>query len=177
MNNLIAAVLCVLASASANAVPPTAGDLRTAIFPEEKASALVSSVSYSPPDGIVSYWRPSLAQIPTEERKLEAFLRERAQHEEPLVWKWQHYMRQVAGIVIGGKKLVFVSYYYAGTEEAWAQRENIRKEELQRRGQSYSPDWWRSKPLLVMDGGYRYFRVVYDPSTEEFVWYEQNGDA
>ena len=177
MKKLIATAFCVLACAIANAAPSVARDFRTAIFPEDKASVLVSSVCYSPPEGIASYWRPSPAEVPNEDVAFEAFLRERVQRAERLEWKWEHYLRQVAGVVIGGKKLVFVSYYYVGSKEARAQRESVRKEEFQRRGQSYSPDWWRAEPLLVMDGGYRYFRVVYDPAIKKFVWYEQNGEA
>jgi len=177
MKNLFATVISMLAVIGLNAEPTLSGDARTAIFSEELAPLLVSRVCYRPPERIVSYWLPSLSDLPNAEETTEKFLRERVLHEECPEWKWPHYIRQVAGVVIDGRKFVFVSYYYAGSADAWAQKESWRIEERKRRGEQPSVDWWRSEPLYIIDGGYRYFRVLYDPETKQFVWYEQNGDA
>lgn len=51
------------------------------------------------------------------------------------------------------------------------------RKEVEAEGRPYDPEWWKKSPIGVMDGGSSFFRVVYDPRTKQFIWYEQNGNA
>lgn len=148
---------------------------RTAIFPKEKALLLISSVCYqrrSPVDGITAFWTPTEEDLAGVESPLESYLERNAStyHRSALlpVRDWAGYYRQVAGIVIGDRKLLFLNYHYAGSAEMQALRARMQN----------TPDEWKTIPLLRgPDWGYRFFRVIWDPGKKTFVWYEEDGDA
>ncbi len=153
---------------------------RTAIFPQERAHLLITSVSYSPPEGITAFWTPAEEDLKGVESKLEAYLRviDLKNHPTQIPKRsWGEFYRQVTGVVIGERRLLFLYYFYEGTAGDRARMEIERKIECERRGQVYVPESWKNFPHLVNDGGYLFFRLLFDPEKGAFVWYEENGDA
>lgn len=150
---------------------------RTAIFPKENATALLG-LCFHEPGGISGYWTPQPADMAGVEDHLQAYLRSRPRRQSPPTVEpnWGEYYRQVTGIEIGGQRYLFIAYApfpYMHDPRYVADQ----KKELETQGRRYDPDWWRKYPLAVSDGGSAFFRVVYDPRTKQFVWYEQNGEA
>lgn len=160
---------------------------RTAIFPKETALSLVTGVCYTPPNGVTAFWTPKETDLFGIENDLEGYLKkwlsmDKARNErngENPRWNWTLYYRQIAGVVIGDKKLLFISYYRGHPPAEEAKREKERKEKAARQGLPYTPDplRWKTKPLYVDDGGYAFFRVVFDLETKAYVWCEQNFSA
>jgi len=141
-------------------------DNRTEIFGAGEASKLIAAVAYRPPDGITGYWVPSSKEIPAPDAWLKSFLH----HSMPgSTWDWAKYGRQAAGIIIGGKKLIFISYFiYDSAFEAAEAKRRLEKTDFES---------WGTTPYHVFDGGDGYFRVVYDPTKGDYVWREFNGSA
>jgi len=154
---------------------------QTVIFPKERARELLG-VCYQPPEGVSGFWTPSEKDLTRVEDGLEPYLAEmRAKKGGPppdsARWlKWEDYFRQVIGVEIGGERFIFISYYH-GRELKNPKEIADMKAEYARRGKVYDPDWWKQRNLIVSDGGYAYFRVLFDPRKRKFVWHEQNGTA
>jgi len=149
---------------AADLIPPE----RTAIFPEAKAKQLVESVCYDPPEKIDGYWTPTEADLKGMEDGLAAFLKTKAPKEK---FDWATYRRQVAGVKRGEEKFIFV--YYSCFDPDFEKRVS---QELGIRIEDPTSDW-KERPVKVLDGGWGYFRVLYDVQRKRFVWAESNGEA
>jgi hypothetical protein len=147
---------------------------RTAIFPAEQAPDLLR-VSVRPPEKVSGYWTPSLADLRRVEETLEVFHLRASKRTSGSVAPggWRHYYRQVTGIIHDGRKSLFLSYAWLPEERDPAQ-EAMRRKDAEAAGRSYLPDSWKHRAIVVSDGGWMYFRVIYDLSGQQFVWYDDN---
>lgn len=151
---------------------------RTAIFSLERARDLLS-VCYSQPEGISGFWSPEEKDLVGVEDHLEEYLvvaRTKVHEDRKQLRDQTHYYRQVCGVLVKGERLLFISYAWA-PDLSDPRIETDRRQEAERRGRRYDPDWWKNTVIAVCDGGSDFFRVMYDPKKKEFVWYEQNGKA
>ena len=140
------------APASVTLVPPE----RTAIFPREKAAALLQAAVFFKPAGITGYWTPAPADLVGVEDGLADYLA--AQKWVPHQ-PWSDYYRQVAGLERDGGRSLFLSYFVIEPET-----------------QGGSSAKWKDEAYWMNDGGDTFFRVIYDLQKKGFTWYERNND-
>jgi hypothetical protein len=147
--------------------PPALVSLeRTAIFPQEKAAALLQAACYFKPEGITGYWTPTAKDLDGVEDSLEKFLEIQGR---PKRGNWQNYRRQVAGLQKDAERFLFISYFVpeAVPEDKKPGAQN---------DPGNDPDRWKREAYWINDGGDTYFRVMYDLQKREFSWYERNSD-
>jgi hypothetical protein len=147
---------------------------RTAIFDESNAPKLIA-IGFDHPEGIRGYWMPEEKDLVAIEDRLDQFLHstwEKNGVKEKRVIPWDLFYRQIAGIIKDGRKMIYISYVIAGWGDP--EEEAQRKKEIEKKGKHYDPNWWKSKPIVVQDGGWSVFRVIFDPKENHFVWYEHN---
>jgi len=143
-------------------IPPE----RTAIFPVELTPQLLL-ICDELPRGVSEsiFWTPKETDLVDLDTRLPAYLKKTmlvmAENSDRGLPLWERYCRQVGGIVVNGKRMILVSY--------------ARFDHLF--GLEADPEWWRKGVVAVNDGGSDYFRVIYDPSTRQFIWYDQNWTA
>jgi hypothetical protein len=112
---------------------------------------------------IEAAWMPDQSQITQLERGFpEAFAKAvksltwvDAKTKDRLVRNMRAVARQYSGVVIHGRKLIHVNAFPA----------------------SFETFDWRSKPLMVSDGGPQFFRFTFDPQTGEYLNFAFNGYA
>jgi len=125
------------------------------ILSGDAARALGRQCSRVSPGPIVDVWIPTDADTATVDDQLVTFvaqkLEERGQSPSP-----GGYHRQYAGLVIGGKRMIYV---------------NGVQEQLIANG----PFDWRTQPVQICDGGTLTFGVEYDPTTRQFANFAFNG--
>ena len=172
-------VFYLLVAGAAFAAPWDAGD--GVIFPPDKAPGLLRQCSRATPHDITGYWLPSESQIAALEPKLSVLVdaesRRRHDAEEKQLadfsaktgkeWKsrpWQLpvYVRQYAGLVQGGHKIIYVNGFYAGLPRDMPPDRKLN---------------WREQPVIVCDGGASFFGVEYDPQAKTFANLAFNGMA
>ncbi|HSM96873.1 MAG TPA: hypothetical protein VLT91_12570 [Rhizomicrobium sp.] len=138
------------------------------VLPNDEAAKLVSQCSRPSPGPVDSYWAPSKGDIDALEAAFPAFFRKKA-------YDWRgflgmpnirdsdadkllsQYVRQYAGFVIGGRKVIYVN-----AVTGW--------------GISDNPNQWRTKAVRVCDGGSITFGVEYDPTSKTFDHFAFNGE-
>ena len=150
---------------------------RTAIFPASMGEALVTAVCYDAPPKVEGYWTPSGSEVYEHVGRIEDALPRFVDSARVRPKEWPCYLKQVAGIIVDGRQVLFVSYYFVGPKEMWPEDLRARREVCESRGLEFDPDWWRKQPLTVEDGGWLFFRVVYDTVAGEVIWYDENGNA
>jgi len=152
-------------------VAPVSGNVlvpaeRTAIFPRDAAAALLQAACYYKPPGITGYWTPATQDLEGVEAGLEKFL---AQQGRKTRDDWTKYYRQVAGVLKGDDRFLFLSYFVPehaprdGGTPADKDPQDV-------------ADRWRQAAYWINDGGETYFRVIFDVQKKVFVWYERNSD-
>ena len=117
------------------------------------------------PGDVTGYWLPQAAQIVELERRLPDLL-DREIHRivrtnDPHGPQMPNYLRQYAGLVIGGRKIIYVNGFLA--DQTRPGDGLVRKTD------------WRSRPVSVCDGYINYFGVEYDPETRDFAHLAFNG--
>jgi hypothetical protein len=143
-------------------IPPE----RTAIFPKEKAPALLQAVCFFRPAGITGYWTPGPTDLAGVETGLVEFLKTQGRTRQD---DWTKCRRQVAGVLFDDARLLFLSYFpIEFTPEE--------KKQIAEKDPRYDPDHWKREPYWMNDGGDPYFRVIYDLPQRQFIWYERNND-
>jgi len=131
------------------------------------------------PSEIAGYWTPGARDVEALESRLGRTLRESRKHPELLVpevrpecrayfackmaWIREHlteFRRQYVGIVRkDGAKLIYVNCFpISVSEELW-------------------PTDWRSQLVQVFDGGWWFWRILYDVDRGKFIRLETNGEA
>jgi hypothetical protein len=141
--------------------PPAAVALDSAmgtILPAEKAQTLAKQCSRISPSPVTGTWSPTPADVAA----LEAVLgRELATQllPEPGA-KPEDYYRQYAGLVTGGRKIIYVNGLHRDAVD--------RAPEGQR-------DTWKTDPAMICDGGSITFGVEYDPASKTFANFAFNG--
>lgn len=121
---------------------------RGVIVPVDRAADLLRTCSRPSVSPIEGYWRPNAGMVRELETGLDAALAERNDL-EPL----DRYARQYAGVVSGGRRLIygsFVLFRYAG-------------------------DDWRTNVVQLCDGGNAAFGVDFDVAAKSFGELRING--
>lgn len=145
----IAAVL-----ASCGVVTPMPG--RSVVLPPEQAEYLLHPCSRAAPSSVDGTWPVTSEVIEKLEANLSKLTRVRAKEccilkarvQDPAV-----YYRQYIGIIVDGRKLVYVNAFRSLADH----------------------EQWQTRAVDVCDGGEDYWGVVYDPEMEEFSQLAVNG--
>jgi hypothetical protein len=122
------------------------------IIPREKAGDFMKSFS-----GVEEKesWTPGRSDVLKLEEKLESYLKKAAAKRSPTLWsKLAPYKRQYIGIMRNGRKVIFTNFFCNAFEVDW-----------------------KTKPVVVDDGGDCFFNVLYDPVSTTFSDLQINGEA
>lgn len=122
---------------------------RSVIFPPESGPKVVWSCNTGIPSDITGYWMPSAADV----EQMEALLPDFLLH-SPIGRNFSDYQRQYVGVIVNGRKLVFVSALVPFSR--WHLH-------------------WKIEPIRVCGGGSDCWRVALDPQTKQFSHWEVNG--
>jgi hypothetical protein len=156
----------MLLAATAQAAPaldPTAG----AIFSPAQAKQLLHQCSRSVPSA-TDFWQPDATTIRGLEARLPNALtaiwqdHRRADSNAPSQPVF-NFGRQYAGLIVGGRKIVYVNVFPNDMTD-FDGKKPVRYD-------------WKSKPVIVCDGGDNFFGIEYDPETKTFSHFEFNGYA
>lgn len=118
------------------------------------------------PGPVSSNWSPMRRTIDKLEERLAPLLaRELARYNSQS--SPGDYYRQYAGLVIGGRRIVYVNGF----------RRQIVENAINnaRYGGHSNPDSWRYEPVRICDGGDISFGAEYDPETGNFTNFRFNG--
>jgi hypothetical protein len=122
------------------------------IIPGEKAKDFIRGISGSVENEV---WTPRKNDILKLEKRIGGYLKTAASKASPRLWsRLPSYKRQYVGVVRGGRKMIFASFFC----------------------QTGSADW-KTTPIMVLDGGDCYFNILYDTTTAEFSNLQINGEA
>ena len=127
----------------------------------EQAMALARQCSRISPGPVQSEWTPSAAELDALDTALAFFLAQRLEEAGATASPGEYY-RQVAGFVIGGRRVIYVN----GVHSAAVERVNPNH-----------PFDWRTQAHLICDGGPITFGVEYDPATGQFSNFAFNGSV
>lgn len=165
----LGAIACTPTSqpAMSGAVQEQVASLWTAetrtVLPADTARMLSRQCSRVSPGPIEDTWTPSQAEIQTMEDGLILLLaqklEERCESPSP-----GDYYRQIAGFVIGGRRVIYVNGVHRGAVE---DSPVVTPRDLRRT--------WRDYPIQICDGGSVTFGVEYDPATRQFSNFAFNG--
>ncbi len=154
-------------------------DERTAVFPADRGRDFTEAVCLEVPPGITGFWTPALSDLRSIESNLLPFLhRVRPESATFLlsgpkgVARWSWILRQATGILKGDAKYLLVVYHFEDPAET-AQKDNEGRARAEKLGRQYKPRW-KDVPLVFHGRGGGFFRVLFDVTSREFVWYEEN---
>ncbi len=126
------------------------------IFPATDAAELLKQCSRNAPAMGEKAWQPTDADIDALEaalpRALAASPQARKVDFSGLLERWQ---RQYAGISRAGRRYVYGNYFPVDKTNDWAD--------------------WRKAPMMVCDGGARFFGVEFDVSARRITRIDFNG--
>ena len=122
-----------------------------AILPTNEGKELVGQCSRDCPYSAKTFWRPSASQVAAIEQRLPNLLRTSG-HKIDL----PHSYRQYLGIVLTGKKLIYINAFDSLTMADFRAS-------------------WRNKALIICDGGDVFWGVEFDPATNAFQHLAFNG--
>ncbi len=127
----------------------------SAILPGEAGAALLKQCSRGVPAAGSALWTPTPVDIVRLETALPTALhRERKLQDDPGVNGLSGWRRQYVGIVRKGRHYLYGNFFPAGTGGA---------------------DEWRLQPIIVCDGGARFFGVEMDAKTGKITHLAFNG--
>jgi hypothetical protein len=153
------ALLLVMASPAAPARPtPAAAAPRYAVLPDSQASAVVEQCSRAVPR-ITGTWTPSARDVRRLEADLKHLKGQRAAaccSQSAKMDDAARYYRQYAGIVRGGRRLIYVNGFLEPPAGADAVD-------------------WKQAPVIACDGGTSFWGVLYDPDSRTFSQLAFNG--
>lgn len=134
-------------------------DTRT-VLTGDAARSLARQCSRVSPGPVEDVWTPSDAEIAAMEDALILRVARELETagESPSPGG---YYRQIAGFVVGGKRIIYVN----GVRETAIERDAARSFD------------WHTQPVLICDGGSITFGVEYDPATQTFSNFAFNGQA
>jgi hypothetical protein len=134
----------------------SADEGRSVILPESAAAELSKGpCSRSAPPKFESTWTPTADDIKSMESRFALRARLIAKHKLEQMQPPKTYNRQYLGIVVGGRKLIYINAFC--------------DDEL--------PADWRDKLVNYCDGGWCFWGVVYDTVSHSFSHLEINGIA
>ena len=147
-------------AAPARGTPPGVGGPMVTrsvyIFPAEQGAQLLKQCSRKVPQQVSGYWTPTDAQVAALKAALEAYVRQHsADRGSLLAYPLETYHGQYAGIVSGGKRLIYGNFYI------------------------HQADWLHedTQPVSVCDGGRGFFGAVFDPDSNKIVEVAFNGEG
>lgn len=125
------------------------------VLPPSAARAVTEQCSRASAPAYEGTWTPSVRDIEVLEARLP---RLRRLHATCCIGGWQveslhNAYLQYVGLVVGGKKLIYVNAFRA----------------------EKPPPAWRIQPELACDGGSAFWGVVYDPASGRFTNLSVNG--
>jgi hypothetical protein len=98
-------------------------------------------------------WTPQKAEIDSLEAHLDEIAKLKPRCCVPKIADARSSYRQYVGIVVGGRRLIYVNAF----------------------APDLLPKDWQSRLVIVWDGGGAYWRVAFDPATATFSDLETNG--
>ena len=118
---------------------------------------------------VADVWVPNRQQIRALEPILARVIAESlgTRPQRPLV---KDYYRQYVGIVVSGRRLIFVNGFHQSFFQLLS-----RSDSSDRKARSAPPFDWRHKQVQVCDGGEYYFGAIYDPDSATVVRFGFNG--
>src|SRR5262249_32078687 len=130
------------------------------ILPAAEATVLqLALCSRKSPEGISSGWDPTPSQVDDAEALLPGFI---VMNRRPIWPPLGEYYRQYLGVVIDGKKVIYVNLFdRKGHDEFLEDREPLRPD-----GSEW-PDW-RTEFQVACDGWDCDWGVLFDPATLRF---------
>lgn len=148
------------------------------VFPSARARDLTTQCSRSLSGAIESAWDPDQTQIQQLELALNAVLRERLTQAQATGQPGEYY-RQYAGVVIGGRQLIYVNGFhkqFVDETTTFLQQNSASPEQLKNFPLEYrGANFWQGVPVVVCDGGPSFFGAEYDPATGQFTAFQFNG--
>jgi hypothetical protein len=134
---------------------------RSVVLPERSAAAVRNQCSRADVPNFEATWKPS----PNDVEALENRLHElnpilyrggaSSKHRTPLHVDVNHYYRQYCGLVVDGKRLIYINALLSGLVDSN----------------------WRTEPFVICDGGWSAWGVLYDPTNGHFSQLYINGLA
>ena len=119
---------------------------------KEFASKLPVTGELTPP-----FWTPRIEQVRALEKLLPEFVRENIPKNRKPISTISKYKRQYLGITKNGKRQIYINAF---CEQYWSQEKD-----------------WQSNFILVFGGGNCYFRILFDPTRNEFTDFVINSES
>jgi len=126
------------------------------LAPTRTATELLAPCSRLGPQSVDGYWTPSTQEVTEPESLLESFLRTDPTGKSVL--PLDQYHRQYIGFMRGGKRFIYGNFYPAPTQITSRYDES-------------------TQPVLVCDGGRRFWGIVFSVESKTFVDLAFNGVA
>ena len=143
------ALVALATSTSYAASMPTPSPNGGHILAVTEGPALLKQCSRPAPENVTQFWKPTAADIAKLETTLNKYL---LQPNLPVTIPATTYSRQYVGFSTGGKKFIYGNFY-PGNDEA--------KDAM--------------KPVIVCDGGPRFWGIVYDVTHDSILQMNGNG--
>ncbi len=162
----IVLITTLLAVTAACARPVSSQSLRAGrgtVLPAGSAADIVRQCSRGTPGPVDGVWTPTSADIVALDRALAPVLVDALKHSsipDSLRPPISRYYRQYAGLVVGGKRIIYVNGFDDDILHAYTD----------------STEWHRT-PIVVCDGGEGFFGAEYDPSSLQVRHFQFNGNA
>ncbi len=128
-----------------------------AVLPGSAVGEMLHQCSRGAPARGEATWQPGARDIRALEAMLPRALTAARPSRDPTNWAaapsgWR---RQYVGIVLTGKRLIYGNFFPGDAKAEWPS--------------------WRRRPMIVCDGGPRFFGVVYDVAARRIVSLDFNG--
>lgn len=135
-------ILVFLLVFTAQAAPNLSWQTYGAVLKGQEAKVLLRQCSRATPQRVTAQWTPSKTQIVLLETKLPKFQKTL----KPLNGLRSSFYRQYAGFVAAGRKIIYVNLFPSNVDPKW-----------------------RSRAVVVCDGGEQFWGVEFEIVTERFV--------
>jgi hypothetical protein len=142
-------------------------------MPPRLGSAVLEQCTRRVRNGITSYWRPDTIDIRKLEEDLPAILAGIAKRSGRESFDADEYYRQYAGIVVSGRRLIYVNGFHKGHVHPHLLLADTADPRIVRSDSAA----WREDPVNVCDGGSLFFGVEYDAARRRFGRIEYNERA
>jgi len=148
MNRCISIVLLCGLLAGCGATVDTEEVQGGVIFPASKADFAAHATGRKD----LQYWMPAQTDVANAVPHIKAFL---AKEAPSIASRFHKYRCQYFGIVVEGKKRMYCNFFHRD---------------------GHAADW-QTDPLIVLDGGDRYFQLEYDMQSKRCLNFIANGEA